>query len=192
VKWKRGNSLIKLTQHTGFPYADTTRFTVSLVKPEKFGLGIRIPEWLASPMIATVNGKQVNGRIENGWMVIERQWNNGDKLLLTLPMNFWLSVLDKSEGRPTAVMYGPLVMAFTSADYTLGSSKYNEWWTYEGFLPKNPDKNILDGIEFKDFRNQLRPVGKNLVFQLSGNSNILLKPFMNYGKGELYYMYLER
>jgi DUF1680 family protein len=162
------------------------------VKPEKFGIGIRIPEWLASPVIATVNGKNVECKKENGWLIIDRQWSNGDKLSVTVPMDFWLYVLDKSEGRPTAVMYGPLVMAFTSADYTLGSSKYNEWWTYEGSLSKNPDKQVLDGIDLRNLKNQLRPAGKKLEFQLSNNNNILLKPFMNYGKGDLYYMYLDR
>jgi hypothetical protein len=192
VNWKRNKSNIKLTQNTSFPYSDTTEFTISLLKTEKFGIGIRIPEWLASPMIATVNGQHVECKIENGWLLIDRQWSNGDKLTVTIPMNFWLSVLDKCEGRPTAVMYGPLVMAFTSADYTLGSSKYNEWWSYEGLLSKNPDKQILDGIDFRNLKKQLRPAGKKLEFQLSNNSNIRLKPFMNYGKGELYYMYLDR
>ncbi len=192
VNWKRNKSTVKLTQNTNFPYSDTAEFTISLLKPEKFGIGIRIPEWLASPMIATVNGQHVECKKENGWLIIDRPWSNGDKLTVTMPMDFWLSVLDKGEGRPTAVMYGPLVMAFTSADDTLGSSKYNEWWTYEGSLSKNPDKQVLDGIDLRNLKNQLRPAGKKLEFQLSGNSNMRLKPFMNYGKGELYYMYLDR
>ena len=108
-----------------------------------------------------------------------------------MPMDFWLSVLDKSEGRPTAVMYGPLVMAFTSADLTLSTSKYNEWWSYDGVLSKNPDKNILERIDLRNIKNLMRPAGNKLEFQFSGTS-VLLKPFMSYGKGELYYMYLDR
>jgi DUF1680 family protein len=162
-----------------------------LTKPEKFGIGIRIPEWLASPMVAAVNGRNVECKKENGWLIIDRPWSNGDKLTVTLPMDFWLSALDKAEGRPTAVMFGPLVMAFSSGDYTLGSSKYNEWWTYEGSLSKNPDKNILDGIDLRKIKNQLKPAGDKLRFQIPG-TGILLKPFINYGKGELYYMYLDR
>jgi uncharacterized protein len=191
VNWKRNNSAVKLTQNTNFPFSDTTEFKLSLAKTEKFGIGIRIPEWLTSPMVAMVNGKKTDCKKENGWLIIDRPWSNGDKLTVTMPMDFWLSVLDKGAGRPTAIMYGPLVMAFTSVDYTLGSSKYNEWWTYEGSLSKNPDKNILDGIDLRNLKNQIKPAGKNLQFQLSG-TGIMLKPFMNYGKGELYYMYLDR
>lgn len=191
VTWKRNNSTIKLAQSTDFPYSDYTGLTISLAKPEKFGIGIRIPEWLASPMIASVNGQHVDCKKENGWLIIDRQWRNGDNLSVTLPMDFWLSALDKGEGRPTAVMYGPLVMAFTSGDYTLASSKYNDWWTYEGMLSKNPDKIMLDRIDLRNLKNQVQPSGNKLEFQFIG-SGIRLKPFMNYQKGELYYMYLDR
>jgi hypothetical protein len=192
VDWKRDKSTVKMTQRTSFPYTDETELTITLDKPEKFGIGIRIPEWLVLPsMIATVNGKNVEGRKERGWFIIDRQWNNGDRLKLTMPMDFWLSVLDKGEGRPTAVMYGPLVMAFTSVDMTLRTSEYNEWWSYEGFLVKNPDKNKLDRIDLRNIRKILKPTGNPLEFQVCF-TDMLLKPFMNYGKGELYYMYLDQ
>ncbi len=192
VNWKRDKSTVNVTQRTSFPYADATELTISLVKPEKFGVGIRIPGWLASPaMVATVNGKKVEGRIEKGWFLINRQWNDGDKLIMTMKMDFWLNVLDKSEGRPTSVMYGPLVMAFTSVDLTLRTSKYNEWWSYEGVLSENPDRNKLDRIDLRKIKDQLKPTGNQLEFQVN-DTDIMLKPFMNYNEGELYYIYLER
>ncbi len=191
VNWERGKSTVKLTQNTSFPYSDETEFTISVIKSEKFGIGIRVPEWLTGPaMTARVNGRDIQGKTKNGWFIIDRQWNNGDKLSVTMPMDFWLSVLDKNEGRPTAVMYGPLVMAFTSPDLTLRTSMYNDWWSYEGMLQKNPDKNMLDGIDLRNIRNQVRPAGDQLEFQLSGRN--MLKPFMNFDKGELYYIYLDR
>jgi len=192
VNWKRNKSTVRLTQRTSFPYSDTTELVISLVKPEKFGIGIRIPDWLASPeMIVTVNGKNAEGRKERGWLIIDRPWNNGDKLTLIMPMDFWLNVLDKSEGRPTAVMYGPLAMAFTSVDLTLRTSLYNEWWSYEGSLAENPDKKKLNNFDLRCIKNLLKPAGNHLEFQVS-NTDMLLKPLMNYGKGELYYLYLDR
>jgi uncharacterized protein len=192
VNWKRNHSVVKLTQNTGFPYTGATEFIVNLAKPEQFGIAVRIPEWLAtSSMVSRVNGKQAEVIIKNGWFIVDRLWHNGDKLELTMPMGFWLSVADKSEGRPTAVMYGPLVMAFTSPDYTLGSSTYNQWWSYEGMLPANPDGNILSGIDLRHINELVIPAGDKLVFQIKG-TNLRLKPFMDYGKGELYYMYLNQ
>ena len=76
-------------------------------------------------------------------------------------------------------------------DLTLRTSTYNEWWSYEGSLAKNPDKNKLDNIDLRNIKNLLRPAGNHLEFQVS-HTDMLLKPFMNYGKGELYYMYLDR
>ena len=191
VNWKRGKSNVKLTQNTNFPYVDDTEFNISLKKSEQFGIGVRIPEWLAAPvMTAQVNGRIVEGITENGWFIIDRQWNDGDKLSITIPMDFRLSVLDQSEGSPTAVMYGPLVMAFSSPDSSLSTLRDKEWWSYEGMLPENPDQHMLDRIDLRDIKNQARPTGDKLEFELS--RGCMLKPFMNYKKGELYYMYLDR
>jgi hypothetical protein len=189
VNWRRGKGTVKLTQHTDFPYADDTEFTISLQKPALFGIGVRIPEWLAAPAVtARVNDEIDGGKTKKGWFMVERQWNDGDKLNITLPMDFWLHVLDKSKGNPVAVMYGPLVMAFSSPDSTLRTSVDNEWWTYEGMLEENPDQHLLDEIDPGDIKNQARPAGDRLAFEL--DNGLLLKPFMNYQKGELYYMYL--
>ena len=128
-------------------------------------------------MTAAVNGRKINGTIKNGWFIINRQWKNGDKISVTMPMDFTLSVLDKNEGRPTAIMYGPLVMAFTTPD--LNSYKTDErkkmvdcrgpdqfknnaaakfssnqqWWSYEGMLQTNPDKDLLASIDLRISRN---------------------------------------
>jgi hypothetical protein len=191
VTWKHDRRVVKLTQSTDFPYSDKAEFVVSVKNTEQFGIGIRIPEWITSPaMSARVNGIDIEGIIKNGWFTINRSWKDGDKLSVIMPMDFWLSVLDRSEARPTAVMYGPLVMAFTTPDLTLRTSRYNTWWSYEGFLQTNPDKNLLDVIDLRNIKEQVRPAGNKLEFQLSGS--IMLKPFMNYHEGELYYMYLDR
>jgi DUF1680 family protein len=143
-----------------------------------------------SAISTRVNGTDVKGLIKNGWYLIDQTWKDGDKLIVTLPMDFWLSVLNKGEGRPTAVMYGPLVMAFTSVDLTLRTANNNAWWSYEGMLQTNPDQKKLDAVNLKDIKKQLKPAGDKLVFQIDGD--LMLKPFMNYAAGELYYIYLDR
>ena len=216
VNWKHGrNSSVKLTQITDFPYSDKTELTINNKQSENFGVGIRIPEWLAYPgMTAAVNGRKINGTIKNGWFIINRQWKNGDKISVTMPMDFTLSVLDKNEGRPTAIMYGPLVMAFTTPDSTLikltnekkwwivedpdqfknnAAAKFSsnqQWWSYEGMLQTNPDKDLLASIDLKNIKKLITPVDNKLGFALKSNSSVKLKPFMNYKEGELYYMYI--
>jgi hypothetical protein len=190
VSWEHGSNQVKLTQDTDFPYDDHTEISLSLKKSDVFGIGVRIPEWLAAPvMTARVNNQIVEGKTAHGWFIVDRQWNDGDKLNVTLSMDFWLNVLDKSQGKPVAVMYGPLVMAFTSQDSTLIASPANEWWTYEGMLKKNPDQHLLDEIDLEDINSQVRPAGNKLEFEIG--KGCFLKPFMNYQKGELYYMYLK-
>jgi hypothetical protein len=191
VNWDRGQNRVKLIQQTEFPYADNTEFTISLETPERFGIGVRMPEWLAEPGItARVNSMVVEGIITNGWFMVDRQWKDGDKLEITLPMDFWLHVLDKRQGGPVAVMYGPMVMAFSVPGPAKVISADEDWWTYEGMRDENPDQDLLDEIDPGNIKNQARPAGNKLEFDL-GNG-LLLKPFMEYQKGEMYYMYLHK
>lgn len=191
VTWKRNPHAVKLTQQTASPYSDTTEFFIATEKPGTFGLALRVPEWVAGTMTAMVNGQKVEGVLERGWFVVHRQWNDGDKLRVTMPMDFWLSVLDKNKGGPTAVMYGPLAMAFTTPDKTLlNSIGTNKWWTYKGILPENPDQARLDSIDLKNIKNLVTPVNDKLEFALNADHSVRLKPFMNYRENELYYLYL--
>jgi hypothetical protein len=57
-------------------------------------------------------------------------------------------------------------------------------------LQTNPDQKKLDAINLKDIKKQMKPAGDKLTFQINGD--LLLKPFMNYKEGELYYIYLDR
>ena len=145
--------------------------------------------------------------------MVNRRWENGDKLTVTMPEDFWLSVLDKKQGGPTAVMYGPLVMAFTTRSRALSDTlksmlvydwdeKMNispansvgnasKWWSYEGMLHANPDKEVLASVNLKDIKNLVKRIDDKLGFELRSNPEIKLKPFMSYDEGQLYYMYVD-
>jgi uncharacterized protein len=190
VNWERNNNIVRLTQITDFPYSETTELTILTGVPDHFGIGLRIPEWLAGVMTAQVNGQSVGGTILNGWFIISRSWNSGDKLTVTLPMDFWLSVLDRKQGGPTAVMYGPLAMAFTTPDRTL-ITVAGPWWSYTGMMRGNPNGELLGSIDLKNIHGLLTSVDQKLGFEVTSHSYVKLKPFMSYGEAELYYLYIE-
>ena len=193
VEWDHSERVVELIQDTEFPFSEEVNISISVERSDRFGIGIRIPEWLSSPMTARVNNREVEGRMtEKNWYVINRRWKDGDKLTITVPMDFWLNGLDKCQNRPTAVMYGPMSMVFTTPNKTLSDSIDTEWWTYEGRLKTNPDGILLDKIELKKIKDQFKQVGDDLEFEYKGNSDLKLKTFMNCAEGELYYMYLNR
>jgi DUF1680 family protein len=169
VTWPRSAGSIRLRQQTRFPEADRTEFQVWLDHPAAFGLKLRIPGWLAGRMQAVINGKPVQLDIDRKhWAVISRTWQNGDRLALTLPSNFWLSRLPGSGSSPAAVMRGPVTMAFRSASGN-PSSEFN--------------------FQDLDSNFEQRP-SQPLNYHLKGDGAVLARPFYDFKEGESYFMYL--
>ncbi|HEY4320354.1 MAG TPA: glycoside hydrolase family 127 protein [Gemmatimonadales bacterium] len=110
VDWR--DKGVQVTQSTSFPaHADTT-LTVATSKPQAFALKLRIPPW-AHGATVSINGKRWSGSTAPGsYAVIDRTWQGGDSITLTLPMELRIEAMPDD---PTlqAVMYGPLVLAGT-------------------------------------------------------------------------------
>ena len=77
-----GNSLEIITD-TDYPVSGKITVTVSPEKPEKFTLGVRVPEWSKSTSVL-VNGEKIAAPV--GFTFIEREWQSGDKINVELDM----------------------------------------------------------------------------------------------------------
>ena len=121
VLWKEKN--LKLTQNSDVTASDKAEFTMNLVnnaQPVKAQLKLRVPDWAASDVTVKVNGQAAENKIENQYFVIDRTWNDNDKVELTYPMEV------KAFGLPDntsvyAFKYGPTVLAAK-----LGTEEWNE------------------------------------------------------------------
>ena len=101
---------IKLIQKTQFPYSNRSELIVNLKKPNQFNIGIRFPKW-ASDVKVWVNGKNQAFTAKSGeYILINRKWKNGDKILVELPMKAHLEYLPDSSNW-AAIMHGPIVLA---------------------------------------------------------------------------------
>ncbi|MFP4144978.1 MAG: hypothetical protein ACLFV3_07510 [Phycisphaeraceae bacterium] len=77
---------VNLKSDTEYPFSDTLELTVAPDRPAKFPLLFRIPGWCESPSLA-VNGEPVSATAnEQGYARIDRTWQPGDVVTLTLPM----------------------------------------------------------------------------------------------------------
>jgi DUF1680 family protein len=160
---------VTVRQRTRFPEADTSEFVVSVSKPTEFALHLRVPQWLAGPMSLEVNGKPADVRpTEKHWVTIRRQWHDGDKATVTLPMALRAEPLDP-KGYPAAICYGPVVMAMRSP---------------EGNPAKKIDLQKLDEVFVPS-------PGESLTYHLRGDDNILVRPFYAVREGEPYFVYLD-
>lgn len=111
VTWKEKN--LKLTQDSDVTASDKAEFTVNLLnnaQPVAAKLKLRIPDWAAHDVTVKVNGQAVQSSIEKDYFILDRTWNDNDKVELTYPMEV------KAYGLPDnksvfAFKYGPTVLA---------------------------------------------------------------------------------
>jgi hypothetical protein len=96
-----------IKQKTNYPFEEDIRFHFSLPGETEFPFHLRIPGWTEEAKVS-INGKVWNA-VEAGQMInIERSWNNGDEIILHLPMQIKTS---RWHENAVAVERGPLVYA---------------------------------------------------------------------------------
>ena len=112
VTWKEKN--VVLRQETDIPNTDQAKFTVELLNgktSEEFSLYLRIPDWIKGDAVVKVNGTALTNTISNGYLAINRTWNSGDIVELTLPMGIRAYTLPDNAGTVYGFKYGPVVLA---------------------------------------------------------------------------------
>lgn len=103
----RGGARVFITEDTEYPFRERIRFTVSLDKPARFPLGLRIPQWAANASLS-VNGKEQGGVMPGSFHRLERRWQKGDEVELRLPMPVRLS---RWYNNSVALERGPIVLS---------------------------------------------------------------------------------
>jgi DUF1680 family protein len=99
---KLKNTTLKITQQNNYPWDGHLNFLIDPEHQQNFGVLIRIPGWSQNTAIPSdlyhfadsaaqkpsisVNGKQQQYSIENGYAVLRRPWKKGDRIEVDLPM----------------------------------------------------------------------------------------------------------
>jgi DUF1680 family protein len=99
---------VTLTQHTDFPYADTTKLTVE--SGGKFVLKVRVPQWAMQGFTVKINGKNQKVKAEPGtYVALGKSWKSGDVIELQMPFSFRLSpVMDQPN--LASLFFGPVLL----------------------------------------------------------------------------------
>jgi hypothetical protein len=108
LEWPEKN--LRLRQETRFPEQQGTALTLSLKKPAAITLNLRIPYWVSGGSVK-VNGASIQAFASpSSYLSLNREWKNGDKIELSLPMDLHIAAMPDDESIQ-AMMYGPLVLA---------------------------------------------------------------------------------
>ncbi|RAO77495.1 glycoside hydrolase family 127 protein [Dyella jiangningensis] len=107
---------LRFRQETAFPRESLTRFRLSLSAPSTFALNLRVPSWIGPGARVRLNGQALDVFASPGsYLTIKREWHDGDRLELDLPMQVTRMALPGDDSLQ-AVLYGPLVLAARLGD----------------------------------------------------------------------------
>jgi DUF1680 family protein len=110
LQWKEKNVVIE--QVTSIPADDKVTLTINTKEPATFAVRIRKPRWVQAGWKINVNGETDRGVTvgTDGYITVKRNWKNGDKITLELPMNVYKESMPDNPDR-IALFYGPVVLA---------------------------------------------------------------------------------
>lgn len=127
------NTDVGLKMETNYPWEPLVKINVDVAKPATFKMKMRIPGWIDesdqslyksvnaydSTMMYYVNGKPVAVSYENGYVVMNRKWKQGDVISFAYTMMPWLvkakDEIKQDSGR-VAIQRGPIVYCVEGAD----------------------------------------------------------------------------
>jgi uncharacterized protein len=98
---------ISVKELTDYPFDENILFEIRTSLAVEFPLHIRIPSWCREAVLL-LNGKELQREKGGQVVVLDRIWQNGDKLALQLPMKVSVSQWGRNS---RAVERGPLVYA---------------------------------------------------------------------------------
>ncbi len=141
---------VELQQMTAYPNDGEISLVINPAKQKQFRVFLRIPTWARDQFVPgelyryrdtnkevvrlTVNGEAVALHIEQGFVAIDRRWNPGDRVQLTLPMPVRVNECHpsvKANQQRIALTRGPFVLCAEGVD--------NDGATQRFFFENDPD-----------------------------------------------------
>ncbi len=108
VRWTQGGAQVSLTQKGDYPYEPHVQLEVKTSRAAEFAVNLRIPAWAEGASVS-VNGKR-EAVLAGTFVTVSREWKNGDRIEVELPLKARLDALDPQHADTVALMVGPLVL----------------------------------------------------------------------------------
>ncbi|MBV6435358.1 MAG: Non-reducing end beta-L-arabinofuranosidase [Anaerolineae bacterium] len=136
---------IRLIQKTRYPWDGTVTMTVQMDGADRFDLALRIPGWCAQYSLA-VNDGEAPATAERGYVHIDREWRDGDRVTLTLQMPVERIVshpMIRQNAGQIALQRGPIVYCLEQVDN--GPRLANVMLAPDAALVTEFDESLLGG-----------------------------------------------
>lgn len=159
-----GNDTIALSQQTSYPWEGKVVLEVDKARKDRFGLKIRIPGWAKNQAVPSdlyqfadqnaekfsirINGKDVSSELVNGYAILNRKWEKGDRVEVDFPMpvrEITANPTVENDKGKLAWQRGPLVYCFEDKDNGNG-------WMFDHFVSSDAsvesqfEEKLLGGV----------------------------------------------
>ncbi|MBN1127970.1 MAG: glycoside hydrolase family 127 protein [Chitinispirillaceae bacterium] len=197
LNWKAKGVTIK--QETRFPDEEQTTLTVSVAAPTAFKMYIRHPHWAKTgEMVVTVGGQSYGAQSQpTSYIEINRTWNDGDIVTVSLPMHFAYEQLI-NVANWYALKRGPIILAAKTDSST--ASMPGMIGTAERYC-HSPGGTLMDyntapklTLNTYNLDSYFKPTAEPFVYKAPGifqnkaDTNLLLRPFFRLHRAR-YMMY---
>lgn len=127
--------MVAISQTTGYPWDNLIKIQIDPEKSESFDLKLRIPCWAREKVMESdlyrypdkmkgtvslkVNGKETPFKLVTGYAVLNRAWEKGDLIELSLPMEVRFVVANEKVAEDkgkVAIECGPIVYCAEGVD----------------------------------------------------------------------------
>lgn len=121
---------VTISEITKYPFEENIEFTVKTEKPVRFPLYLRVPGWSWDPVV------QINGNTKKveahprSYVMIERNWKNGDNVKLILNINITLTKWKKNKNS-VSINRGPLTYSLKIGEKYVRQGGTDKWPAWE-------------------------------------------------------------
>lgn len=121
VKWEEKGMTI--SQHTTFPVENSISLTIDdCQKSREATIALRHPWWSKDIEVA-VNGQKVEFTEEEGYVILNREWNKNDEIIITLQPTLRAEAIPGGNSYH-AFFYGPIMLGTRIEDASMTISDY--------------------------------------------------------------------
>ncbi len=113
-----GGNPVQIEQQTNYPWDGDVQITVTAAQPTRFELALRIPGWCRDFRLE-VNGAAAARTPERGYVILEREWQSGDQVTLSLAMPVERLAAHpqiRDDAGRVALQRGPIIYCLEEAD----------------------------------------------------------------------------
>ena len=160
---------VTIVEKTNYPFDENIHLTLTVSKPVSFPLYLRVPGWCGNPKL-TINDKRVSVKaLPRSYIVVNREWANGDRVNLNLPVKITLTKWTKNKNS-VSVNRGPLTYSLKIGEKYVrvgGTDKWHAWeihpttaWNY-GLLSNEAKPASLFEVVHKPWPDDDQPFEAN-------------------------------